>query len=64
LPLPGYAGKYSSDVFGDAEINVKDGNLHILFPNNNDLTLDHWNFDYFKGSYNHFWWDKSTVQFF
>jgi len=64
LPLPGYAGKYSSDIFGDAEINVKDGNLHILFPNNNDLTLDHWNFDYFKGSYNHFWWDKSTVQFF
>jgi len=26
--------------------------------------LEHWNYDYFKGTFNHFWWDKSGVQFF
>jgi hypothetical protein len=27
------------------------------------LKLEHWNYDIFKGTFNHFWWDKSTVQF-
>ena len=64
LALAEYAGKYSSDIFGEAEVVLKDSNLYIKYPNNNELKLEHWNFDYFKGTYNHFWWDKAGVQFF
>jgi CubicO group peptidase (beta-lactamase class C family) len=64
LALEGYTGKYSSDIYGEAEITLKDGNLFIKYPNNNVLKLDHWNYDIFKGSFNNFWWDKSDVQFF
>jgi hypothetical protein len=64
LPLPDYAGKYSSDTYGEAEIMVKDDQLSITYPNNTILKLEHWNYDIFKGSFNNFWWDKSNVQFF
>ena len=64
MALAEYAGKYSSDIFGEAEVVLKDSNLYIKYPNNNELKLEHWNFDYFKGTYNHFWWDKAGVQFF
>src|SRR5262249_12597174 len=64
LALDQYAGKYSSDIYGDAEITVNDGSLSVKYPNNNVLRLEHWNYDIFKGRFNNFWWDKSTVQFF
>ncbi len=64
LALAEYTGKYSSDIYGEAEITLKDGSLSIKFPNDNILNLEHWNFDIFKGTFNHFWWDKSNVQFF
>jgi CubicO group peptidase (beta-lactamase class C family) len=64
LALTEYVGKYSNDVYGAAEISLKDGSLYLKYPNNNELKLDHWNYDYFKGTYNHFWWDQSGIQFF
>jgi len=64
LALQGYTGKYSSDIYGEAEIKVEDGSLSIKYPNNNVLKLEHWNYDIFKGIFNNFWWDKSSVQFF
>jgi hypothetical protein len=63
LPLDGYTGKYTSDIYGEAQIAIKDGTLFIKYPNDNILKLEHWNYDIFKGTFNHFWWDKSTVQF-
>jgi len=62
--LQGYTGKYSSDIYGEAEIKVEDGSLSIKYPNNNVLKLEHWNYDIFKGIFNNFWWDKSSVPFF
>ena len=62
--MQAYTGKYASDLYGDAEITLRDGNLFVKFPNNNILKLEHWNYDIFKGSFNNFWWDKSSVQFF
>lgn len=64
LALADYAGKYSNDIYGEAEVSLKDGSLYITYPNDNELKLDHWNYDFFKGSFNHFWWDESGVQFF
>jgi hypothetical protein len=64
LALEKYTGKYASDTYGNAEITMKDGQLSIIYPNNNILTLEHWNYDIFRGSFNNFWWDKSSVQFF
>jgi hypothetical protein len=64
LALTEYVGKYGNDVYGEAEVSLKDGSLYLKFPNDNELKLDHWNYDYFKGTYNHFWWDQSGVQFF
>jgi CubicO group peptidase (beta-lactamase class C family) len=64
LPLQDYAGKYSSDTYGEAAIMVNDNRLSITYPNNTILKLEHWNYDIFKGSFNNFWWDKSNVQFF
>jgi CubicO group peptidase (beta-lactamase class C family) len=64
LALQGYIGKYSSDIYGDAQVTINDGNLFVKYPNNNILKLEHWNYDIFKGSFNNFWWDKSSVQFF
>jgi len=64
LALDEYRGKYSSDIYGEAEITIEDGNLSIKYPNNNVLKLEHWNYDVFKGRFNNFWFDKSTVQFF
>jgi len=64
LALDEYRGKYSSDIYGEAEITIEDGNLSVKYPNNNVLKLEHWNYDVFKGRFNNFWFDKSTVQFF
>jgi hypothetical protein len=63
LALESYMGKYSSDIYGEAEITVKDGSLSIKYPNNNVLKLEHWNYDVFKGKFNS-WWDRASVQFF
>jgi hypothetical protein len=64
LVLEGYTGKYSSDIYGEAEITLKDSSLSVKYPNNNILRLEHWNYDVFRGSFNNFWWDKTSVQFF
>jgi len=64
LALTEYVGKYNNDAFGEAEVSLRDGTLFLTYPNSNELKLEHWNYDYFKGTYNHFWWDKSGIQFF
>jgi len=64
LALEGYTGKYSSDIYGEAQVTKENGSLSIKYPNNNVLRLEHWNYDIFKGRFDNFWWDEATVQFF
>ena len=58
-----YQGQYKNEIYGDADISMRDGKLNISFPNHNDLTLEHWHYDVFKGTFNYPWYDKSWVSF-
>ncbi len=50
LPLADYAGKYSSPLYGDAEITVSgDNQLAININKFISAHVDHWNFDTFRG---------------
>ena len=53
LPLEGYAGKYSDPLYGDAEITVSGNQLVISVNNFIKATVDHWNYDTFRG-----WFEK------
>ncbi|MGC4036391.1 MAG: serine hydrolase [Chitinophagaceae bacterium] len=63
LPLPSYTGNYSNVTFGNAEVVLESDSLRIKLPNNYTLGLSHWNYETFKGIYDYWWVDKSTVQF-
>jgi len=64
LPLAGYTGKYSSIIYGDAEVVLKNDSLILMLPGNRySLLLKHFNYDTFHGWYNYWWWGKSFVQF-
>jgi CubicO group peptidase (beta-lactamase class C family) len=49
LPLEAYAGRYPSDLYGDAEVKVENGALVLRLLPNPDLVADltHWHFDTF-----------------
>ena len=63
LPLEGYAGKYSNEVYGDANVLLTGDSLRVELPNEVRLTLRHWNYDTFVGYYDYFWWDREWVRF-
>ncbi|HTQ27883.1 MAG TPA: serine hydrolase [Puia sp.] len=63
LPLASYAGHYSNEVYGDADILMEGDSLSMKLPNNISFKLRHWNFDSFVGYCNHAWWDQSFVKF-
>jgi CubicO group peptidase (beta-lactamase class C family) len=51
LPLEKYAGHYEDPIYGPAEIELKDGALHVVFvPSKRRIfgTLAHWHFDTFR----------------
>lgn len=49
LPLELYAGSYTSPIYGEAVVSVKDGTLHIrLGKNHTQFDLQHWERDIFK----------------
>lgn len=63
LPLQQYTGKYSSPLFGEVEVIVKD---KALLFNVNDVikaTLSHWHYDTFYGPYENAWNGKASAQF-
>jgi CubicO group peptidase (beta-lactamase class C family) len=62
-PLATYIGKYESELYGTAEVTLKNDALIVTQPNNISFTLEHWNFDTFLGMSNNWWWGKSGVQF-
>jgi hypothetical protein len=63
LPLSAYAGKYTNDIYGDAQIVMTSDSLRIELPNDVRLSLQHWNYDTFVGYYNYFWWDREWIKF-
>ncbi len=63
VEMSAYEGKYSNEVFGNAEIVFHSDSLLLKFPNNITLNLMHWNYNTFIGKFNYQWFDKSWVQF-
>jgi hypothetical protein len=62
-PIEKYTGKYSNEIYGDAEIVLEGNVLKLKFPNNIHLTLNHWHYDVFKGVYDYFWFADSWINF-
>jgi len=63
LSLAAYAGHYTNEVYGEAEVVLKGDSMTMKLPNDISINLSHWNFDSFEGTYNYFWWDKTFVKF-
>lgn len=63
LPLSSYLGKFNNEAFGDAEIVLEKNELVLKYPGENIIQLQHWHYDTFRGTYNHFWFDKSWIVF-
>jgi CubicO group peptidase (beta-lactamase class C family) len=63
LPLASYAGQYSSEIYGDAEVQQQGDSLRVILPNDINMQLSHRDFDNYNGIYNYFWWDHSLVRF-
>ncbi|MBS1917261.1 MAG: serine hydrolase [Bacteroidetes bacterium] len=63
LPLSSYAGEYTNEIFGDAQVVFANDSLRLKFPKENNLRLSHWNYDTFLGKYDYDWNDKTTVRF-
>ncbi len=63
LSLSQYAGEFSNELYGKANITYTNGKLLIELPNHFNLTLTHWNFDTFKGAFNHEWYGPAFVRF-
>jgi hypothetical protein len=63
LALSDYAGSYENDIYGNAEITAGGDSLLLKYPNNNNISLRHWNFDTFAGKYMYDWNGKTYVQF-
>ena len=65
LPVESYVGRYSSAVYGDAEITLEDGVLVVdpkAHPGINGR-LEHWQFDTFLCTWSDRVWDQSLVYF-
>jgi hypothetical protein len=63
LPLTGYTGKFTNEIYGDAEIVLTGNDLTIKFPNKISLLLKHWNYDVFRAYYNYDWYGKTWITF-
>ena len=64
LPLKEYTGKYTSPLYGKAEVTLA-GNQLVFNINDNALnaTLAHWHFDTFYGPYQKAWYGKALARF-
>jgi CubicO group peptidase (beta-lactamase class C family) len=63
LALDAYTGKYEDPLYGSVEIVMKDGVLATLINKIQTATLEHWNYDTFRVSYDKKWYDKSYLSF-
>jgi CubicO group peptidase (beta-lactamase class C family) len=63
LDLVKYTGQYTDPIYGNAEVFEEDGRLKIRWSSMLSMTLEHWHFDTFKGSYNKAWFPADYVSF-
>ncbi|MBS1542373.1 MAG: serine hydrolase [Bacteroidetes bacterium] len=64
LPLDAYAGTYTDPLYGQVRIIVKGNSLDVSI--NNDvlkLSLDHWEYDSFRGWFEKKWYGKANAVF-
>ena len=63
LSIDNYTGKFTNEIYGDAEVSLVNNELTIKFPNNISLALKHWHYDVFQGAFNYEWYGKSWIIF-
>ncbi|CAN5589497.1 serine hydrolase [soil metagenome] len=64
LAIKSYAGKYSSELYGDAEIVNNNDSLSLKFANNIHMHLTHWHYNTFLAQADPQWWfGKSWTTF-
>jgi CubicO group peptidase (beta-lactamase class C family) len=63
VALTGYTGKFINKMLATADVRLKDSILTVEMPGNISLSLAHWHFDTFRGSFNRWWFGKTWVQF-
>jgi len=51
LELASYVGTYNNDLYGEVKITMESGNLKMAFGPAFVSTLEHWNYDTFRGSF-------------
>jgi CubicO group peptidase (beta-lactamase class C family) len=61
--ISNYAGNYTSPLYGELVVTAKDNSLLISMNNTAKATLEHWNYDSFRGYYEKRWWGKTTANF-
>ncbi|GAB4026782.1 serine hydrolase [Spirosoma gilvum] len=64
LPLAAYAGKYTSSLYGVAEILVQRDGLAVTINDNSlKANLAHWHYDTFYGPYQKAWYGNAQAKF-
>lgn len=63
LPLSSYAGTYTNEIFGKAEIVMQGDSLVLKFQSDVNVNLSHWHYDTFLGKFEREWYGESAVQF-
>ncbi|MBL7870433.1 MAG: serine hydrolase [Cyclobacteriaceae bacterium] len=58
-----YAGTYTSPLYGELVVTLQDNSLLISMNSTAKATLDHWNYDSFKGYYEKRWWGQAIANF-
>lgn len=63
LELKAYAGKYSNEIYSDAEIVNNNDTLMLQFPNHINVQLNHWHYNTFLGKFEYEWYGKTWITF-
>ncbi len=63
LTIDGYAGNYSSPLYGDLAITITGSSLQVNLNNTAKATLDHWHYDTFRGYFEKRWWGQTLATF-
>lgn len=63
LPFARYAGKYTSPLYGEAEVTVIGDKLAFSINNTLKATLPHWHYDTFYGTFQKAWLGKTSARF-
>jgi CubicO group peptidase (beta-lactamase class C family) len=63
LELTNYVGNYNNDLYGDVKITMENGSLKMAFGPAFASSLEHWNYDTFRGSFFAAGNSKPTITF-